>query len=133
MTIPSDSVPFPGATPRPWKVNRCSIDSSIGISADGRHFDLAHVLWTYTTPEEQIANANLIVTAVNSYEPLTKERDALKAEVQRLREAGDKAREWLEDIVPAVGGSWLKEYYTEGYGPEIREVIAQLTAALRVP
>jgi hypothetical protein len=82
MTIPSDSVPFPGATPRPWRVirpdsNGCEVCPEIW--ADRK--------WVATVTgaphlgfNESLPNAALIVAAVNSHEPLTKERDALRTE-----------------------------------------------------
>lgn len=62
---------------------------------------------------------------------LRTERDALKDEVQRLREAGEAAKEWLECIVPAIGATWLLEYYDTTYGKEVREALANLTSALK--
>jgi len=188
MTAPTDNGEFPGSTPRPWgpsgtnmivsptreEVRQRMAEGNFPITSK-RICSTENP--TYMTPEEETANRDLILSAVNNHDHLTaevrrltdevaayrnaanywymvckqdrgesvprwstdesddramheaaKDRQALVDERDRLKVAAAKARDWLNDIVPDVGGSWLKGYYAEGYGPEIREVIAQLTA-----
>ena len=88
---------FGGATPsegapRPWKIVPY-VDAIHVMDADG-----ACVLSLSDRPITDFGslppeNARLIVAAVNDHDALRTERDALKAEVQRLREAGEAAKE----------------------------------------
>jgi hypothetical protein len=135
MTIPSDSVPFPGATPsegapRPWKVVPY-VDAIRVVDANG-----ASVLSLSDRPTTDFGslppdNARLIVAAVNSYDALRTESDALAKEVQRLREAGEAD---LLELARSVVSEWQKYLDDDGVmhpGRAIYDAIAQLASALK--
>jgi hypothetical protein len=88
MTIPSDSVPFPGATPRP--VGFYWIRTYGQVQHETVYGDVVS-RWTGTEWESPWPVLDLEpIPAMGELRALRTERDALKDEVQRLREALDK-------------------------------------------
>jgi hypothetical protein len=82
-------------TPLPWNVNRKNL--SIWGGSPERKFALCKV-WKGSPTEEERANADLIVSAVNSYEILIAQNEWLKDRLSNLQLPATSQKnieEWL--------------------------------------
>ena len=102
MTAPTDNGEFPGSTPRPWgpsgtnmivsptreEVRQRMAEGNFPITSK-RICSTENP--TYMTPEEETANRDLILSAVNNHDHLT-------AEVRRLQNTLDGTNEGVNDL-----------------------------------
>lgn len=82
------------STPRPWKVSDNASRHGVPILA-GRGFGhvVAYISGPYNSETKDRNNAELIVTAVNSYSVHLEEIKQLRAQLQQVTEERDKARD----------------------------------------
>jgi hypothetical protein len=86
-------------TPLPWRFDGDWYRIPTIYGADGKHVASVQKVSRELPGEDNIANAAMIVTAVNERPALIAERDALARRVEVMREALTEIAEWPHSMV----------------------------------